>query len=498
MSKLAPPGQPLSSLLTGISTYNYQTDPLITGLCLDSRQVKPGDCFFAYPGTLTDGRQYIPQALAAGAAIVLYEPHPDITPDQRCIPVVNIQQHIGTIASRFWAAYLTKLQVIGITGTNGKSTCAYWLSHSLQAAGVPSAMIGTIGIGPVGQLSTATLTTPDPISLYQCFAEFANIGINTIAMEVSSHSLCQHRVVGVPFQLAAFTNLSHEHLDYHGTMRDYAQAKARLFDFPSLQGAVINADDDVGAEWLQHWAKDYPLYAISCQTQVNLPAKIDTLQATQIQVTQQGLTCQVAGPLGEAIWTLPVMGRFNLYNALTCAQLLACSGVSWTQIGELMAQLPNVPGRMQLIRQPDQPVCVVDYAHTPDALSNALSSLRQHCQGKLWCVFGCGGDRDQAKRPAMGKVAAKLADIVILTNDNPRSQDPEVILQEIQQGINTEITVYRITDRAEAIATAINQAQPDDVILIAGKGHESTQTLADKVIPFSDVEHCRQNLGTKG
>lgn len=489
MNEIQHPQHRLSDLLAGISTFHHDYDPLISGLNLDSRQVKPGDLFFAYPGTVSDGRRYIEQALAQGAEMVLYEPHPDITPSKHCIPVVNIQRHIGTIANRYWARAFEKLTVIGVTGTNGKSTCAYWLSHILQQNGISSAMIGTIGIGPVTNLAPAKLTTPDTISLHRQMAEFANQGYRSVVMEASSHSLMQYRVAGIPFEYAIYTNLSHEHLDYHGTMRDYAQAKSRLFDFASLKGAVINADDEWGNQWLHSWVKSYPLLAYSCKENVKCPSSINRISGRQIHLTDQlHLAMTVHSPWGDAQWQLPVMGEFNAYNALACAGVLGMMGLPWDTISHALSSLPQVPGRMQVWRTANMPMIVVDFAHTPAALENALSALKSYCRGKLWCIFGCGGDRDQAKRPSMGKVAATLADQIILTNDNPRSEVPEAIIQDILSGIPQAISAPYIPDRILAIQTALQQAGAQDVILVAGKGHEATQIIGARTIPYSDIQ----------
>lgn len=496
MSDFFAPRRALAELLQGISTFPYPASLEISNLCLDSRKIKHGDCFFAYPGNAVDGRDFIPQALEAGAAVVLYEPHPGIQPSERCIPILNLQQHIGTIASRFWQLPQDEIIFIGITGTNGKSTCTYWLAHGLEQAGIPSAVIGTIGLGPVHKMQAATLTTPDPVSLHEQFAKFYHQGIRAIVMEVSSHSLVQHRVVGVPFRFVGFTNLSHEHLDYHGTMREYANAKAKLFDFDTIEAAVINADDDIGRQWLSDWSKPYELIATSIREPApKLPVHVKLCRAHDVQVAPQGcMTFTLDAEFAKAQWSAPVMGAFNVENTLLCAAILHCCGVDATTVQTIIKTLPAVPGRLQIIRHDKKASCVVDYAHTPQALEKSLQSLRQHCQGKLWCVFGCGGDRDQAKRPEMGMMAMMNADQCVLTDDNPRSEAPEKIIEDIRVGLSAKVrsSVPYIAEREAAIQYALKHADPKDMILVAGKGHETVQIRGQEKIPCNDVEIVRR------
>jgi len=390
--------------------------------------------------------------------------------------VSGLKQRAGALAHEFYGRPSEALWTCGVTGTNGKTSCSQWLSAVLQRKSVPSAVIGTLGTGFPGSLAAAANTTPDALELHRTLRDMHAAGARSVAMEVSSHGLVQGRVNGVRFACALLTNLSHDHLDYHGSMEGYAQAKARLFEVPGLDNAVLNLDDPFGVELARR-----------------LQGRVRTI----------GYSLEpVAAPADEKIvadrsWRLPVLGRFNVSNALGVLGCLVARGVSLREGGELLRTLPPVPGRMQ--RVADEPLVVVDYAHTPDALEKVLAALRPVAAergGKLAVVFGAGGDRDPTKRAPMGAAAARLADRVIVTSDNPRNEDPLAIIAQIERGIAGGHEVE--ADRAKAIAAAIGAAEKQDVVLIAGKGHEDYQEIAGRRQPFSDAALARAAAAARG
>lgn len=459
-----------------------------SGLSSDSRRVRPGEAFVAYRGEHADGRAYIAQAIANGAAAVIWESGDFSWDTSWALPQVAVAQlraNVGEIASEFYGDPSARLWMIGITGTNGKTSCSHWLAQALTQLGRKTAVLGTLGNGFPGALTEAINTTPDPILLHGVLADYCAQGATGVAMEVSSHGLDQGRVNGVRFDVAVFTNLTRDHLDYHGDMAAYRAAKRRLFDWPSLRYAVLNADDAVGADIARQLAHQ------------GMPVLTYGLDAGQVRgrnlvLDERGLRMTAHTPEGEADLHLPLMGRFNAYNLLAVLAALLASQIALQDAVTALQALRPVAGRMQLLGGGTRPRVVVDYAHTPDALEKALTSLREQTSGQLICVFGCGGNRDKGKRPLMGSAAARLADRVVVTSDNPRHEDAHAIIDDIVAGAAGDIVIE--VDRAAAISRAIAEAQPGDVVLIAGKGHEAYQMIGNEKLPFSDAEVAARAL----
>ncbi|WP_342219578.1 UDP-N-acetylmuramoyl-L-alanyl-D-glutamate--2,6-diaminopimelate ligase [Rickettsiella endosymbiont of Miltochrista miniata] len=491
----------LSHLLMGLDV-PVTTDVIIKGLCQDSRRLQTGDLFFAYPGLGSDGRHFIPEAIAKGAAAILFEPDGgdsiDLTTTSiPLLPIRHLTAQLGPIAARFYDYPSRYMPVLGITGTNGKTSCTHFLADSLQQLQKPCGVVGTLGNGFYGDLNPGQLTTPDAIELQQLLADFRDKQAQAVVMEVSSHRLAQQRLNGTEFSVAAFTNLTRDHLDYHGSMEAYAQAKRSFFDLPGVQQAILNADDPYAQQWLTELAQQLPVYAYSLHKPKAAWSHIPHITVKKFNFNQQGLSAEIDTPWGEVFIENPfLMGRFNLSNLLLVLTLLKSLHFSLAEISQVISKLKGVKGRMQAFHTPGKPLVVVDYAHTPDALQQVLRALRPHCKGDLYCVFGCGGDRDKGKRPIMAKIAEQEADCIILTNDNPRYEDPLQILQDIQQGFTDKKSVYREPDRRAAIAYALATAQPSDVILVAGKGHEAYQLIKGIKYPFDDAGEVQHLLKT--
>ncbi|GJM07102.1 MAG: UDP-N-acetylmuramoyl-L-alanyl-D-glutamate--2,6-diaminopimelate ligase [marine bacterium B5-7] len=457
----------------------------ITGLSLDSRAAKRGDVFFAVPGTQTDGRRFMAAAAAQGAA-VCYEPEgwTGELPEQ-AIAVKDLRAQLSKIAGRFYGEPAKQMQMIGITGTNGKTSCTYLLAQLLYFLGLAPATMGTIGNGLWGRWDKTGLTTGDPIACQRWLAQFSKAGATHTVMEVSSHALDQHRIDALPFSVVAFTNLSRDHLDYHSDMQHYGDAKKRLFSAFNAKHAVINIDDP--------FAKDivHVTHANVITTGIEQNAMV---RATHCQHHATGSTFQLHTPEGDGVVSTPLFGAFNIHNVLTvvgCALALGCDDA---KIRTVLSKLMPAPGRLQQVKLPGKPLVMIDYAHTPDALQQALQALKQHQFGRIICVFGCGGERDQGKRPLMAQVAEQLSDKVVLTSDNPRHEDPVAIIEEIAAGFADKAPVLIEIDRQRAIAAAVQMATVDDVILIAGKGHEDYQLVGDQRLPFDDTLVARAEL----
>lgn len=462
-------------------------------LTADSRQVQVGSVFLAYPGEHQDGRKYIEQAISKGAAAVLWESENYTWSFSASVlnqPVSGLKNVAGELAHVFYQSPSDQLWMIGITGTNGKTSCSHWLAETLTMLGRKSATIGTLGNGFSGNLGVAINTTPDPIILHGLLAEYLAQGAQAVTMEVSSHGLDQGRVNGVKFDVAVFTNLSRDHLDYHNDMQSYAAAKKKLFAWPDLQAAVINADDDFGATWVSE-LRGNALKVLS----YGLESGAD-VRGSDLQLNHDGLAMHVETPYGSALLKSSVIGRFNAYNLLAVLATLLVSGVTLDVSVAVISKINPVEGRMQRFGQATQPMVVVDYAHTPDALEKVLNTLRDQTQGRLICVFGCGGNRDAGKRPLMGAVATRLADLVFLTSDNPRNENLETIIADTLSGMAGQYSV--VVDRRQAIHEAIKVARANDVVLVAGKGHESYQEIAGVKYPFSDVAEVKQSLSVWG
>lgn len=465
-------------------------DVEITGLQNDSRQIIPGDLFIAYPGAVTDGRQYIKQAIDAGASAILYESQDGFLAESvgeiPLFALPQLSEQLAAIASRFYDNPTQKLSLTGVTGTNGKTTVAYQLAQAYSLLGQKAAYVGTLGQGPIQSLNGLANTTPDALCLQRLFAQYVKEGVQQVCMEVSSHALSLGRVDCVAFKQAIYTNLSHDHLDFHQTMHAYAQAKAALFSKPELKYAIINQDDEYNQLMQQHLPK-------TCRSFLYGLSDGASFQGAHWETNLSGSVLEVVSPWGRHRLRIQSLGRFNIYNTLAVfASLLASEVASVEEVVAVMSQLKPSPGRLEIVAQ--HPCVVVDYAHTPDALENVLLTLTSLKPQNLWVVFGCGGDRDRTKRPLMGRIASQLADQVILTNDNPRSEDPELILQEIMQGIPADHTVKSIPDRREAIHYALSHASEQDVVLIAGKGHEDYQIIGTQRFAFSDQQVVRELL----
>ncbi len=470
----------------------------ITRLTADSRKVAPGVAFAAYPGERQDGRAFIPQAIERGSDAVLWERENfRWRPDWRVanVAVDRLRDHVGEIASAVYGRPSEKLWMLGVTGTNGKTSVSHWLAQCLAAHGKATAVLGTLGNGFLDALEPAVNTTPDAIELQEKLAVYCDRGAESVAMEVSSHGLAQGRVNGVLFDVALFTNLSHDHLDYHGDMERYGEEKAKLFAMPGLRYCVINLDDPFGLALAQRLdRKKAPVfgYAMTASQISNVP----TLLAHDLQFSCDGLAFEVRSPWGDGTVKAPVFGRFNAYNVLAVLGGLVASDIPFSDALKLITQIKSVPGRMQRLGGGSQPLILVDYAHTPDALEKTLTAARELVtRGNLICIFGCGGNRDKGKRPVMGEIAERLADQVILTNDNPRDEDPQTILTEIRAGISNDCRI--VPERGDAIFQAITQARAGDVILIAGKGHENYQEIHGVRKPFSDLDVAARALGEK-
>lgn len=493
----------LSILLQDTYQVTAEADRDISDLTLDSRQVKANDVFIAIKGTHLDGRQYIASAIAKGAAAILIDAdsdHQSIVMQQNVplIPVYQLQSKLGQIAARFYAYPTRQLCMIGVTGTSGKTSCTHFIAQLLQSLQIPCGIIGTLGSGFYGALGEVGLTTPDAITLQATLREFVSKGAKAIAMEVSSHSIDQGRVNTIPFEIGIFTNLTQDHLDYHGNMDAYAAVKQRFFTELPTKHVIINADDAYGKTWIPALAQQKSVYAYTTQPPMGLPQHVSAIYAEDIQLSPQGTNAFIHSPWGEGELSLPLIGRFNLSNALAVLATLCVLEIPFSVACHRLSQLNAVAGRMQTLGGHDKPLVIVDYAHKPDALEKVLQVLRTHTKGKLICVFGCGGERDQSKRPLMAKIAEQIADRVIVTNDNPRHEQPEAIAEQILHGFIRPERVTVLLDRSKAIQNSIQLASVEDCILIAGKGAEHYQQIGDEKIPFDDVEQvldCLDNYG---
>ncbi|SFR89974.1 UDP-N-acetylmuramoylalanyl-D-glutamate--2,6-diaminopimelate ligase [Dyella sp. OK004] len=484
--------QRLDQLLKGIADAPSAGDIVVSGLSLDSRHVRDGDAFFALRGTRGHGIEFAASAVQRGARVVLAEA-PHATAPALDVPVLWIEDlhaQVGEIASRFFDRPSEAMRVIGVTGTNGKTSTVQLLAQALEHLGHRAATIGTLGAGLHGQLEEGERTTPDAISVQGLFALFREQGASHVAMEVSSHALEQGRVAAVAFEVAAFTNLTRDHLDYHGSMEAYGDAKAKLFAWPGLKVAAINIDDAFGRELAARLPADVNTLRISATGDRDAD-----ITAAAIATSAEGLSFVLRTPWGSYPLQSRLLGRFNVENLLTVVACLGALGESFERIVAAVEALQPVSGRMnRLGGLHGLPLVVVDYAHTPDALEQSLSALRAHCAGRLICVFGCGGERDAGKRPLMGGIAERLADIAIITDDNPRGEDGDAIVAQIVAGLMHPQNALIQRDRAEAIRQALTLAKTGDVVLIAGKGHETYQEGAAGKRPFDDLAVARAAL----
>ncbi len=464
----------------------------ITGLVQDSRAVRPGDAFVAIGGFGAHGLHFADAAKAAGAAAVLYEPPaPDDLPAPAdAIPVPGLRARLGALADTFHGHPSAAMATVGVTGTNGKTSTVQLLAQAWTLRGQKAGTVGTLGAGIWPQAVPTGFTTPLVLRLHALLAELRDEGAAAVAMEVSSHALDQGRVDGVHFDVAVFTNLTRDHLDYHGDMARYGAAKARLFDWPGLRAAAVNLDDAFGRELFA--AVQGKVRALGFSSRGASGASV---RAEELVLDGRGIAFMLhAGGQAHPVRS-PLLGRFHVDNLLGVATTLYALDMAPALIAETLSQLLPVDGRMnRLGGEAGQPLVVVDYAHTPDALEQALGSLRAHTAGRLVCVFGCGGERDAGKRPQMGAIAERLADAVIVTDDNPRGEDGDAIVAEILAGMAAPQAVRVQRDRAAAIASAIAEAAPGDVVLVAGKGHEPYQEIAGVKHPFEDAAVVRDCL----
>ncbi|MDD5296673.1 MAG: UDP-N-acetylmuramoyl-L-alanyl-D-glutamate--2,6-diaminopimelate ligase [Rhodocyclaceae bacterium] len=468
------------------------------GICADSRNIAPRELFLAFPGALSDGRRFIADAAARGAAAVLWEKAGfawDETLELAHLPVDGLPSLAGHLAHELCGRPSEKLWLAGVTGTNGKTSVSQWLAVALTLLGMKCAVVGTLGNGFPGHLAASVNTTPDAVALHRALSGFLAQGAQAAVMEVSSIGLHQGRVNGAAFNAAAFTNLSRDHLDYHGTLEAYAATKALLFETAGLECAVLNLDDAFGRDMAGRLSGSgvrrigYSLEGAG--------GTEETVQARDIAATARGQRFTLCLADQEIPVEVALVGRFNLENLLCVAGLLRAAGFGAAEIAGVLPRLLPPAGRMQMLGGEGEPLVVVDYAHTPDALAKVLAALRPTAEargGKLTCVFGCGGNRDKGKRPLMGQVAARLADRVLLTSDNPRGENPGTILKEIHAGAPAAEV---IADRGEAIRTALLDAVPEDVVLLAGKGHETYQETAGKRVHFSDMEQAANGLAAR-
>jgi len=467
----------------------------------DSRRVGLGDGFIAWPGGVTDGRQFVASALKQGASACVVE-HSGADAfawgDEQTIATYDgLKAASGPIAAAYYEQPSHALDVVAITGTNGKTSTAWWLAHALQHTGQRCAIVGTLGVGEVGHLEVTGMTTPDPVLLQAKLRDMVDAGVHACAIEASSIGLAEHRLDGTHVRVALFTNFTQDHLDYHGDMASYWQAKLALFSWAGLQAAVVNVDDAHGAVLAAQLAArgDLRVWTISCAA--HAVPRAQHIVAHHMQHGARGLCFEVME--GEEIHALDtqLVGHYNVSNVLGVIACLRALGHRLVDAVQACRALPAVPGRMQTVGEPGEPLVVIDYAHTPDAVAQAVQALLPLAQsrgGELTCVLGCGGDRDAAKRPLMAAAAEQHAHHVVLTSDNPRSEDPQMILSHMLAGLHNAAHAIVIPDRAQAISQAVQHAQAQDVVLVAGKGHEDYQEVAGVKQPFSDVQQARNAL----
>ena len=487
----------VKDLLQGISSEQVAADRLaqpVGQLVLDSRKVAKGDTFVALKGFQTDGRKFIDSALDQGASLVLAEGNEresfveQLSAESPIIWIENLQHQLSLIAANYYKHPSHMLKTIGVTGTNGKTSCSYLVAKTLQKLHFECFLLGTLGVGQSSNLVDCGNTTADAITMQKILAEAVDSGAQFASMEVSSHGLDQGRASAVKFHTAIFTNLTHDHLDYHGTMENYGAAKRLLFLSEGLKNAVINMDDRFGRKL----AEDEAITATKWLVTTKLPTSGSNLNrwvwAEEVVYSLEGLRAKIYSPWGSGQLESPLIGQFNLSNLLI---VIATLGAMLKDVQPVLLALKNVhpaPGRMQKFGNKNTPLVVVDYAHTPDALEQSLLALREHCVGLIWCVFGCGGDRDESKRPLMARIAEKLANRVVVTFDNPRTEASEKIHDDIFSGFRKPEKIVYIEDRLQAIKDCIKRANPGDAVLVAGKGHEDYQIIGKEKFHLSDLE----------
>jgi len=468
----------------------------VHGIASDSRQLQRGDLFLAVQGIGSHGLDYLAQAHAAGVSAVAWDASTGTEPQDIGVPliaVMGLAEQLGEIANRFYGRPSEQLDVIGITGTNGKTTVAWMIAQALELLDEKCAYLGTLGYGVDEVQGAEGMTTPAAVELHGRLAEFVDQGAAHAAIEVSSHALSQGRVDGVRFATALFTNLTRDHLDYHATMREYFDSKARLFLDCQPAERIIDIDSEYGAQLASMCGQDVVIVSTQFDRVANGRPYV---YVRAVVATEQGSEISFTSSWGDGRFMLPLPGDFNVANAVLVLALLLNKGVALDAACDVMSQVSAPPGRMQRVAT-DGPAVYVDYAHTPTALEGALRALRAHCRGKLWCVFGCGGDRDTGKRPQMGAAAERHGDQVVVTTDNPRSEDAASIIDDIVAGLSQQDNLTIIEDRATAIAWAIENAADNDLILVAGKGHEDYQEIAGQRTRFSDYALAESALAAR-
>ncbi|GAB1594517.1 UDP-N-acetylmuramoyl-L-alanyl-D-glutamate--2,6-diaminopimelate ligase [Lysobacter claricitrinus] len=466
-------------------------DLVVSGLVQDSREINAGDAFVAIGGFGAHGLGFVDAAKARGTSAILFEPpspaeHPA---PADAIAVPGLRSRLGEMAHRFHGRATESMTVVGVTGTNGKTSTVQLIAQAWTLRGVTAGTVGTLGVGLYGHAVPTGFTTPLVLKLHASIGDMRDAGAQALAMEVSSHALDQGRVDGVRFDVAAFTNLTRDHLDYHGTMAAYGAAKARLFGWPGLKAGVINLDDEYGAQLFDALPSHVRGIGVSSRGAANA-----TLRADDVRLDAGGIAFDLVGDGVRAPVQSSLLGRFNVDNLLTVAGVLHSLGAGVADVAATLSRLQPIHGRMNRLGDAGQPLVVIDYAHTPDALEQALSTLRAHTKGRLICVFGCGGERDTGKRPQMGAIAERLADVAIVTDDNPRGEDGDAIVAGILAGFSDRNRAIVMRDRRAAIHHAVEGADADDVVLIAGKGHESDQEIAGVKYPFDDTRIAREAL----
>ncbi|MBN76982.1 MAG: UDP-N-acetylmuramoyl-L-alanyl-D-glutamate--2,6-diaminopimelate ligase [Verrucomicrobiaceae bacterium] len=493
----------LSKGLLEIPYCDYM-DSKITGIQLDSRLVNTGDLFIACFGRSHDARNFIDQAIRKGCGAVLAEftsgmNRLEVRANVPIIGVENLSKKVSEIASRFYHHPSSQLKVIGITGTNGKTSCSKFIATALQKLGYRCGMMGTLGCGVPDALEKTLLTTPDAVLAQRQLAQMVSKNCEHVAMEVSSVGLDQKRVEAIRFDTAVFTNLTRDHLDYHKTMSEYAESKRKLFQWPGLKSAVLNLDDEFSLSLINSIRKEVEIFTYSVSN------RNASVYSESLTFSKSWYSALVNTPFGCKKLSGELLGRFNFSNVLaviaTIISLMARENsgrIDLAKIIDSISSLSSADGRMEIVNSPNEITTIVDYAHTPDSLKNALETLKCHSKGEIWCVFGCGGNRDEGKRPIMGEIAELFADHIVITDDNPRNEPGDRIVSQILSGIQTHHNVSIIRNRAKAISHVIASASPADLILIAGKGHETYQEISGRRVIFSDKAHAKSALKARG
>lgn len=487
--------RPIAELLSGIEA-EVSTAVAVAGVRLDSRTVKPGDLFVAVRSEHSHGADYIDAAVARGAVAVLIDQHARLAGKRLAVPCIVVNDlggYLGKIARNMYGDVGRELAVFAVTGTNGKTSCCSAYADLSSALGASCGFVGTLGWGVDGNFSSTGYTTPDVFSTHEICAQLLQSGCKAVAMEVSSHALAQNRIDGIRVRTAAFTNLTHDHLDYHSSEADYAAQKSKLFTRDGLQTAVLNSDDALGAQLAGQLKQGGQVRVLT----YSLSQRNADVWAEAIEFGAHGMSATLHSPWGSAELNSKLFGAFNLSNLLAVIGSLCADGFDLQRVVEAAGDLEGAAGRMQTVPNDLGVHIVVDFAHTPDALENALSALRRHCGGELWVVFGCGGDRDKTKRPLMGAIAERLADRVVLTNDNPRTEAEDVIAVDILGGISKPDDIYVQLNRALAIEYAVQSARSGDCVLVAGKGHENYQEINNVKLPFDDFNVVRSALSQR-